>query len=351
MAEISYFWDGSTVGDAGPYDAADMATYFRALTGSGGDEGVLAGWLNELEVTDGGGLNADVDTGAAMVYGTWFENDAAETVALAPNAAQTVIVRASWAAQTVRLAATSVALVQTPGVTYEIPLATLTTDGAGITVGPADARDYCEFSTEAPALSVFAENIQDGAITWAKQVNQTRRFFRGAGQFQPDGTNAASWVNPSLVSLPNPSYYGPYGFRDMWQFADGVTDAVWCTFRAPEDLTGVGAAPYPITLYIWMTRIWNPVTGAAGVQRWVYNLWGGASGAALANQTATTLYTENTGIPTIWRYAYRVSLGTFNATAGDIIHLQLSRTGGHGDDTSDSAAYLFMAEFEYTAAG
>lgn len=347
MTELSLFWDGST-GDSGPYDDADLATYFRAILGASGNEGVLQGWLNELEVTDGGGLNADVDTGAAIIYGTWFESDAGETVALAGNQAQTVIVRVSWAAQTARLAVTSAALVQNPGVTYEIPLATLTTDGAGITVGPTDARDYCEFSTVAPDESVFTDNIQDNAITWAKQVDQTRHFMRGAGTLEPDGTNPATWVANTSLTLP--SGLGYPGYRDMWQFADAATNSVWCAFRAPEDLIGAGP-PDPIEIFIWTSRYWNPATGAAGNQRWVYDLWAGASGAALANQTAATVFAEIDNVVDIWRSARRISLGTFNVTAGDLVLMRIDRTGANAADTSDSTAYLFGIEFEYTADG
>jgi len=194
MAELSYFWDNPGTGDApaGGYGNEEMREVLRMIFNGTGNQGVLLGWLDELEVTDGGGLNADVASGAAFAYGMWFESDDSETVALANNAAQTVIVRASWAAQTARLAVTSVALVQNPGATYEIPLATLTTAGGAITVGPTDARDYCEFATDMQSGVVITSSIQDDAVTIAKLENQTRWVSRAYGQLEADGTNPAT---------------------------------------------------------------------------------------------------------------------------------------------------------------
>jgi len=102
MAEISYLWDNPGTGDSpgGGYGNASLnQVIFRMLVNGTGNRGVFDGWLNELEVTDGGGLNAVVDTGAAMCYGVWYENDAAVNVAIGNNTTEWVIVRASWAAQ------------------------------------------------------------------------------------------------------------------------------------------------------------------------------------------------------------------------------------------------------------
>jgi hypothetical protein len=94
-----------------------------------------------------------VATGAALVYGLPYENTAIVTQAIAtPSVGTTghrIALRASWAAQTVRVVdiasadgtAAIPALVQSPGVTYDIPLATLTiTTGGVITV--TDARVF-----------------------------------------------------------------------------------------------------------------------------------------------------------------------------------------------------------------
>jgi len=360
VAEESYFWDG-TMGDASlaPYDDGElMGVFFRALLNGTGNQGVLRGWLNELFVTDGGGLSVDVDTGASIVYGIWHESDAVENLALAPNLAQTVIVRASWAAQTVRLAVTSAALVKNPGVTYEVPLATLTTGAAAITVGPTDARDFCEFSTQMLPGAVDTTALVDDAVTIAKIEDQVRWMTRGYNQLKADATNPAAMTyggNASSIAgewIP----YKPY-----WSFSDGAnTDTVWATFEVPADISGA-----TVEVFIWTER--QPGFSSAATQmRWAFSSWDAQANAVLANQTgaATVVYPDLTlpyytglgvGDPPIgvyqqhWRYAQRDSLGTFNALAGDIVHIEIWRDGAHAGDTFTGEGALFMVEFAYTA--
>ena len=190
MAEESYFWDG-TIGDASlaPYDDGElMGVFFRALLNGTGDQGVLRGWLNELEVTDGGVDTATVLTGGAVIYGYWYETDANVNVNI--NAYRggncLIVVRVSWAAQTARIVARAVgALTQTPGVTYEIPLANVAIDGAGAITLITDTRDYCEFTTLLPDGAIESDAIQTSAVTTAKLIDQDRFISRAGGQFEP----------------------------------------------------------------------------------------------------------------------------------------------------------------------
>jgi hypothetical protein len=179
--------------------------------------------------------------------------------------------------------------------------------------------------------------IVNDAVTTGKLANQTRWLSRGAGTLHADGTNAAAWVADQLT-------YPAYVYRDMWRFQDAVTDSVWMTFRVPEDFTGAS-----VTVYLWLTWFWNPATGAAANQYWGYSAWVAASGAALANQAANATFAEDTAT-WFWEVAVgRFTLGTINVAAGDIVHCRIDRLGGHGNDTSDATAYLFMAEIGYTA--
>lgn len=351
MAELSYFWDGAVLGDAGPYDGDDLRDYFRPILAGTGNEGVLYNWLNQLEVTDGGVDTADVDTGAAIWYGGWFESDAVENINI--NAYRggncLIVVQASWAAQTARIVARAAgALTQTPGVTYEIPLAQIAINAAGAITLITDTRDYCEFSTVPPTLSVYTDNIQDGAVTWAKQIDQTRTRFYGAGMLEPDMVNPATWNNTDPTVEIGP--YASIPYRDNWEFVDAATNSAWLTFRAWEDLTGAGP-PHSVEAFIWVSRLWVAGVYGAGDQRWQYNLESGASGAVLANQTNTITFTEINSVYAVYRAARKVSLGTFTATAGDLIMFQVTRTGAHAGDTSNSLGMLFGVEFEYTAEG
>lgn len=154
MAESSIFWPTSGVGDgASQYTDAQLfawlrRTFLRDLT----QEGVESGFANELAVT-GSVSPVAVNTGAAYVYGIPYENTASVTKAITtPSVGTTghrIVLRASWAAQTVRITdiasadgtAAIPALVQIAGTTWDIPLATFTiTTGGAITL--TDARVF-----------------------------------------------------------------------------------------------------------------------------------------------------------------------------------------------------------------
>lgn len=154
MAQSSIFWPTNGVGDgASQYTDAQLQawlrrTFLRDLT----TEGIESGFANELAVS-GASSPVSIATGAALVYGIPYENTAVVSQAIAtPSVGTTghrIVLRASWAAQTVRVTdiasadgtAAIPALVQTPGTTYDIPLATLTiTTGGVITV--TDARVF-----------------------------------------------------------------------------------------------------------------------------------------------------------------------------------------------------------------
>jgi len=232
MAETSYLWDNPGTGDSpalGYGNDTLNQVIFRMLFNGTGDQGVLLGWRNDLEVTDGGVDTATVLTGGALLYGVWYETNANVDVDI--NAYRggncLIIVRASWATQTARIVARAVgALTQTAGVTYEIPLANVAIDGAGAITLITDTRDYCTFSTEVWPLGIATNVIVDDAATIAKMIDQDRWLDRGAGALAPDGTNPAAWtiVNASPA-------------RNVWVFVNGVTDAVWVTLRVPTDIT------------------------------------------------------------------------------------------------------------------
>jgi len=337
MAETSYLWDNPGTGDspAGGYGHDElMSEIFRMLLNGTGNQGVLRGWLNELEVTDGGGLNADIATGGAIVYGTFFESNAAETIVLQNNTAplgSEIVVSCDWATQTARLADTwpAVGPTQNPGVLYEIPLAHVITAGGAITA-LVDSRDFCEFTTELLDDVVEADHIQADAVTTAKLENQTRNVFRGAGTLEPDATNPATWVSRTTVK--------PYLMA--WEFDDTNVDAVWLTFRVPSDYVS-GTA----TLYLWNNGILAAGAGAGNVL-WGWDSWDAQPSAALANQ-AGTLAVDQTGRS--GATMYRDALTTLTIAAGDIFHIKIYRDGTAGGDTSTTHLLLHGVEIAYTA--
>jgi len=327
MAELSLPWDG-TIGDGGPYGSDDlMETMFRAIFNSKNNLGILSGWLNELEVTDGGGLNASVDTGGALVYGYFYESDAVETVALPNNSTVHVVVRCSWAAQTCRLTQVA-ALIQNPGVTYDIPLAAVTTAAGTITL-ITDEREYCLFSNDRNIASVGEDAIATNAITTAILENQSRWLIRAAGCLKTDATNPATWDNTY--------WHNPH--HSSWILSSVATTTLWLTFRIPEDFIGPN-------ITITIKNYPNHYSAGTGDVKWNYSTFIAAPNGAWANSTGTITVTQD---GRHLRAMYSDQLCILAVTAGDIVHMSVTRDGGDVADTDADSTYLYAIEITYTA--
>lgn len=173
MAEKSQFWytngfAGATGDGAAPYTQEEFRSYNDEMHG----EGVVADALNELAVS-GVATPLTVATGRAMVNGFHYVNDAAKTlVVTTPSVGTTggrVVLRANWAAATVRLFvllntdgnAGIPALTQTSGATYEISLASFTVTTGGV-ITLTDTRTFA-----ASPLARMMPQRQGGASgTW-----------------------------------------------------------------------------------------------------------------------------------------------------------------------------------------
>ena len=153
------FWTTGGGGDGSAYTQTQLYQMFRRMFTSDNQatEGVLYGFNNGLAVS-GTSSPVTIATGGAVVSGFLYENDSSTTQAIStPTLGTTghrIVLRASWAAQTVRIALLSSAngvssipaLTQTAGTTWEISLATIQiTTGGVITV--TDDRSYCHFAT------------------------------------------------------------------------------------------------------------------------------------------------------------------------------------------------------------
>ena len=333
MAETSYLWDNPGDGDSpalGYGNSLLCQVIWRMIFNGTGDQGVLRLWENELEVTDGGVDTATVDTGAAFTYGVWYENTSAININI--NAYRggncLIVARAVWATQTVRVVARAVgALTQTPGVTYEIPLANVAIDGAGAITLITDTRDYCEFSTILPDGAIDSDALQADAVTTAKLIDQDRWITRGAGQFEADATNPAAWEKPSAT------------FRtDVWNFTTGADEYIWCTFRVPTDISSANMQVY----------LYDAAVTGTGDVRWTYNLFQAAAGGVLANASGALVVSYSTATPTYWSPNYTLFI-TRAVTAGDIIHVRIGRNGLHAADTLAHDAALYLLRVNYTA--
>lgn len=156
MTERSTIWNTTGTGD-GPEAGFGIAQWgrFLAALGGGGDarSGVIPGLLNELRVTTDA-ADIAVATGWALVDGHGYENDAEESYTpTTPSVGTTghrVVLRANWAAQTVRITdlasadgtAAIPAKTTTPGTTYDLDLASYTITTGGVVANLTDLRTF-----------------------------------------------------------------------------------------------------------------------------------------------------------------------------------------------------------------
>lgn len=342
MTEVSYFWDG-TEGDGGSYGHAElMDMFFRAITAQNWpslytwdeDQGVLKGWLDELEVSDGGGLNVDVATGAAMAYGMFFESDEVETLAVPNNTSRYIVAQRSWAAQTIRLAVVA-ALTQTANVTWDIPLAYVTTLGGSV-ASVMDFREFCRFSTDFQEGAVDTEALADDAVGTAALLNQIRWIGKGAGQLKPDADLGAVWASANTYNATaNPRF----GRWLLGSHGGSTYRSLWLTTKAPPDLAGATC-----NVYFWLmwTRVWLLGDFVVG-----WNAWVGESGGAFALQSNSRTIDSYPG--PYDSYAHRELMGTVTVTADSLIHMEIYRDQADVADTMNGDVGLISVELEYVA--
>lgn len=107
--EVSYFWDGLTPGDAaeGYHPSATYAQLYELLLMTNKiTEGVVRFYENKLLVSNPAGNTIRIPSGAALVAGRYYENDAnIDTVISTPSIAtrfDRAILRCDFSAQTIR---------------------------------------------------------------------------------------------------------------------------------------------------------------------------------------------------------------------------------------------------------
>lgn len=201
MTEKSYLWTTGGAGDgASTYTRSDWTKILKIIAASFDDEGVVRNFLNELAGTAPAVNTARIASGAALVDGKPYENSASVDVDIpsAVGAGNTridrIVLRAGWAAQTVRitriagtdaLSPTAPVITQTSETTYDIMLyqvlvdtsgaLTLTDErifsviGAGMVTNGMIA-DGAVTETKIGASAVTGDKIADASITATKMV-------------------------------------------------------------------------------------------------------------------------------------------------------------------------------------
>jgi hypothetical protein len=144
MAQRSRFWDGTTIGDAtvAPYDAGtEFSEVMTAVAGLVVNPN-KGGPVTAVSITTPSAGTVRLAPLEAIVYGAWYQNDANIDFVVATPAAATridvLVLRKSWATQTVRAfvitgteGGAQPSLVQTVGVTWDVPIASISTTTAG----------------------------------------------------------------------------------------------------------------------------------------------------------------------------------------------------------------------------
>jgi hypothetical protein len=294
MTQRSLHWDGASQGDAQlltvtaadgigyrlankSYESPFVDRMFRALWNGTDNRGVLQGWANELAVTAPGAVSPiQIDTGAAIVYGLYYENTAAVNKVVATPTNDTrydlVVVRRNWTAQTARIyVITGTEGGGIPGVTqspapsgsgiYDIPLASIeVTTGGAITV--TDAREYCTFSTGYADNSVGTTQMTDASVAFADRATRTKLLFLGGSDLEPN-VNAGRFaylIWTSYLTQVGPPTWNGAANEEAWRTTGAVTSqyrGLYGTFRVPADHVP-GTA---MTSYVWFVN--NAVVAAS----------------------------------------------------------------------------------------
>lgn len=170
MAQISQPWDGIAIGDASRarYDADEWSEMFQDMFDSDINRGVLRSRGGELAGSIPGANQFRIASGAALVRGRWYNNNA--NVDFAPVSAtggnwrrDRIVLSCTWAdindaardpaiqtAQTIRLIrlinpaenAVAPATTQNDGVLWEIPIYQINISDAGVVTIQSDDREF-----------------------------------------------------------------------------------------------------------------------------------------------------------------------------------------------------------------
>lgn len=233
MAEGSRFWTTSGTGDGpgGGYSAANFNEFIRhAFMTDPASEGVLRGIGNNLAAS-GASSPVAINTGSALVYGFFYVSDSSVNVAIPTPTTATridrIVLRASWAAQTVRITRIAgtegggaPALTQVANTTWDIPLAQVSiTTGGVITL--TDQRTY----VKAPGVYQWLQ----AALTVAGSLNASASASGTNVQVSATNTNTGANSDArTLLSVNGGTAGDPmvlYDISGVVQWSHGVDNS------------------------------------------------------------------------------------------------------------------------------
>lgn len=212
MAEKSILWDTNVAtGDgSAAYTMAEVIRWMRqTFVNDNTDEAVLKNYLNELEVTDAGGTQVDIDTGGAYVYGFVYWNTASVSKTLNTPTANPridrIVLQVDWTAQTVRIAViegseaaspSPPALTQTDGTKWEISLAQVQVTTGGDISSVTDERVFIHPNIEIEAAMMASvldhDHTGDAGDGGQLDADQALTNFDHAATHQNGGSDEIS---------------------------------------------------------------------------------------------------------------------------------------------------------------
>lgn len=360
MAEDSILWttDGTGDGASAGYTQSELIRWLRqSFISDNTDEGVAKNYLNELEVT-GVATPVAVNTGAAYAYGFPYWNTASVNVAVPTPAVAVrvdyIVLQASWAAQTVRIArhagvegAGAPALTQSDGVTWEVPLATASiTVGGVITV--TDAREFLHPNIEIEAgmfnADVAGDGIELSGGAIAANVDDTTIEVSGDDlQIKAGGLDNTHLTNRTRVLLIPATECenvtdGTYENQIWkgWEMVDAKECSCYGHFTVLSD-------------YVSTMTINGIFQSATGGDCRCDTFWSfGAVGENFGTHASNTGVEDKTIVANI--LASMTAAGSLAAAAaGDYMQLKYTRYGNHANDTVGDTVYFLGFLVSYTA--
>ena len=340
MTQSSYpqagYYDAVARRDSGPYTATEWRAWMASSMRAGGaivagglrtmaalaDWGVFYAVPNRLEVTNPGAAanTLQIDTGACMCGGFYHYNDTAVTLTVPSNLTnQKIVVRNNFTGATYTPPASVDADEQVPPYTarisrvtalvqdvnlatyWDIPLADVTTDGAGA-VTLVDEREYvdAEMKQFLVPLSV-GWNSTDGSVL---EVDASARG----------------------LAMPTDKLAYAYGFFSV------PHDAILDVDIAITPIIITGAAPAA------NVRLSFDVLYSECAQQW--NTHGGAG---VGTATATHLVS----VPGVRECITAIIVYMDFASMDDHVNIRLTRDGLHADDVYVNEIYAFGGLVEY----
>ncbi len=323
MAQRSILWPTTGVGDGliGGYPDDDLVTVNRfKWINNAPTQGVARDYNNELEITENPPGSIQQDTGGAIVYGYPYWNTTTVGDALVVPLINTTgwrwILRSTWAAQVVRAilvqsadgVAAIPALVQNPGVVWEISLAFGTITVGGV-ISITDDRTFLGSGS---------------VIDNTHMEDRTMEVLIPAVECETGGVHVPRNVHP-----------------EGWPCAAGIDTFCYGSFRIPQD-TQIGA------LFL-VDLIFNVDATTATALRLTNTLYLATLGENWNTHWITLTANEPSGLIDDIQVAATVSQNiTATVAIGDYVSLVMFRSGSAGADTFAGVMYFMGWRLIYT---